>query len=162
MAIASTDLKYRLSGGTSNSDSNASLGGAVSFSDISSSLFDDVSGTQATAGDVNYRCFYVKNNHSTLTALSTKIWIQANTPLVELAIGLGAAAVNATESAIANEATAPSSVTFSTPANEAAALVIGDLVPGAVKAVWVRRTISAGASAVSSTASLRVKCDTLP
>jgi hypothetical protein len=164
MAIISSDLKYKFSGGSSNSVPASSIGGAISSVDVTSSLFDNVTSGEATAGDINYRCVYVKNTHGTLTALSMKIWIQTNTPSTDTTvdIGLGAAAVNSTETAVANEATAPASVTFSAPSNEAGGLTIGDLAPGDYKAVWIKRTVTAGAAAYSDSFTLRIKCDTLP
>lgn len=79
MAIISTDIQYRLSGGAGNSDPAASLGGAKS-SVTATNYFDDVSSAEATSGDVEYRCIYVHNNHGTLTLIGSKIWIQTNTP----------------------------------------------------------------------------------
>ncbi len=62
-------------------------------------------------------------------------------------IGLGSSAVNGTEQTIANEGTAPTSVTFSAPATKGAGLSIGNIPAGQHKAIWVRRTITAGAAA---------------
>lgn len=164
MPIVSSDIKYRLSGGAANSDPNASLGGIISANDAGSTIFDNVSSAEASAGDVEYRCVYVRNNHGTLTAQATKIWIQAQTPSADtdVAIGLGTSAIGGTEQTVANENTAPSGVTFSAPANEGAALTIGDLAPGQTKAVWIRRTVNAAAAAANDSFTLRVKCDTLP
>lgn len=164
MPIISTDLKYRLSGGAANSDPNASLGGAISSNDAPASIFDNVSSAEAVAGDVEYRCVYLRNNHGTLTALGLKVWIQTNTTPTDtqVAIGLGTAAISATEQTIANESTAPVGVTFSEPASEGAALTVGDLAAGAFKAVWIRRTINAGAAGANDGFTLRQKCDTLP
>ena len=164
MPIISTDLKYRLSGGAANSDPNAALGGAVSSNDAPASIFDNVSSAEALAGDVEYRCFYVRNNHGSLTALGLKIWIQTNTPAADtqVAIGLGTSAISATEQTVANENTAPAGVTFSEPTNEAGGLTIGDLAAGATKAVWIRRTITAAAAGNNDSFTLRMKCDTLP
>lgn len=165
MAIVSSDIKYKLSGGASNSDPAASLGGAVSANDTSgSTILDMVTSAEALAGDIEYRCFYVKNTHATLTLQGAKIWIQANTPSSDttLDIGLGTSAVNGTEQTVANESTAPTGVTFSAAANEAGALSIGDLAPGATKAVWIRRTVNASAASANDGATLRVKGDTLP
>ncbi len=165
MPIISSDIKYRLSGGASNTDPAASIGGAASTTtDAPAGIFDDVSSAEAVSGDTEYRCVYVKNTHATLTALATKIWIQANTPSADTAVelALGASAVNGTETAVANENTAPSGPTFSTPANEAGALTIGDLAPGAHKAVWIKRIVNAGAAAANDSFTLRVKCDTNP
>jgi hypothetical protein len=166
--IVAADIDFRLSGGAANSDVNASIGGAKSSVEITDAslhnLFDVVSSVETAAGDVEYRCLYVHNAHATLTLQGAKIWIQTQTPNSQsaVAIALGAAAVNATETAVANESTAPGGgVTFSEPANEGAALTIGDIPPGQHKAIWVRRTIDAGAAAYNAdSVVLRVKGDT--
>lgn len=163
MPIVSSDIKYRLSGGASNTVAAASLGGAKSSTDAPASLFDNVDSTEAAAGDVEYRCFYVHNNHGTLTMLSSKVWIQANTPSGDtaLAMGLGTSAVNATEQTVAGEGNAPSGVTFVSAADEANSITLGDIPAGQHRAVWLRRTVTAGAAAFADSATLRVKCDTL-
>lgn len=164
MAIVSTDIKYRLSGGASNTDPLLSLGGAASTTDAGAGIFDNVTSAEAQAGSVEYRAVYVRNNHGSLTLLGAKVWIQANTPSAEtdVAIGLGTSAVSGTEQTVADETAAPSGVSFSSPGNEGAALSIGDLAPGAHKAVWIRRTVNAAAAATNDTFTLRVKGDTLP
>lgn len=167
MPIASGDIDFRLSGGAANSDPNASLGGAKSSTEITAAslhnLFDQVASAESSAGDVEYRCFYVHNAHGTLTLQNAVIWIQTNTPATDTTadIGLGTSAVNGTEQTVANESTAPSGVTFSAPATEGAALSIGNIPAGQHKAVWVRRTISAAAAANNlDNVVLRVKGDT--
>jgi len=164
MPIISTDIKYRLSGGASNTDPAASLGGAKSSTDAASTIFDDVSSAEATAGDIEYRCVYVHNNHGSLTLQGAKIWIQTQTPSADtdVAIGLGSSAVNGTEQTVANEGTAPTGVTFSAPSSFAGGLTIGDIPAGEHKAVWVRRTVNAGAAAASDSFTLRVQGDTNP
>ena len=163
MAIVSTDIQYRLSGGASNSDTAASLGG-VKSSTAASNYFDDVSSAEASAGDTEYRCVYVHNAHATLTLIGAKVFIQANTPSsdTDVAIGLGSSAINGTEQTVANESTAPTGVSFSAPTTFAGGLAIGDLAAGAHKAVWVRRTVNAGAAAYADSFTLRVQGDTNP
>ena len=163
MAIVSTDIQYRLSGGSSNSDPAASLGG-VKSSTAASNYFDDVSSAEASAGDTEYRCVYVHNNHGTLSLIGAKVFIQANTPSsdTDVAIGLGSSAINGTEQTVANESTAPTGVSFSAPTTFAGGLAIGDLAAGAHKAVWVRRTVNAGAAAYADSFTLRVQGDTNP
>lgn len=166
MPITATDIVFRLSGGASNSSGDAALGGAISNNAVSSSvnaLFDYVSGDESATGDTEYRCVYVRNSHASLTLYGAKVWIASNTPSAdtEAAIGLGTSAINGTEQTIANENTAPAGVTLSLSANEAAALTIGDLAPGAHKAVWVRRVVTAGAAAYNNDGiTLTVKGDT--
>lgn len=163
MAITATDIEYRLSGGAANADPIASLGGAKSSVAVTgSTLWDTVTGDESTAGSVEYRCLYVHNAHATLTLTAAKVWLQANTASddTQLAIGLGTSAVGGDEQSVADEATAPAGVTFSEPANKAAGLAIGDLAPGQSKAVWLRRTVNAGAAASNDTATIRVAGDT--
>lgn len=167
MPIASADIHYRLSGGAANTDVNASLGGAESSTQVANAslhnLFDLVSSAESAAGDTEYRCIYIHNNHATLALQSAKVWINTNTPNAgsTVEIGLGAAAINAAETAVANESTAPAGVTFSAPATEGTALVIGNLPAGQYKALWVKRIITAASGAYNAdSAILEVKGDT--
>ena len=159
MAIAETDLVWRLSGGASNTDPAASLGGAMSTdaggiitkTKTFNSIFDDISGAEAAAGDTEYRCIYIKNNHGTITLTSAKIWIDANVGNANdmIDIGLDTAGKNATGSTIVDESTAPSpTVTFSHACTSyATGLSLGDLAAGERYAIWIRRTITAGMTA---------------
>ena len=79
MAIVSTDIQYRLSGGASNAVTASSLGG-VKSSVAASNYFDDVSSAEAGTGDTEYRCIYIHNAHATLTLIGAKVFIQTNTP----------------------------------------------------------------------------------
>jgi len=163
MAITTTDIKYRLSGGSGNSDPLLSLGGVKSSTEVSSTLFDDISSGESATGEDEYRCIYIHNNHGSLTMESTKMWIQSNTPSPDttVAIGAGTSDINGTEQTVGSEGTAPSGVTFSSPSSEGTAISLGNIPYGQHKAVWVRRTVSEGASAYNSDSfTLRVKCDT--
>lgn len=167
MPIVASDISYQLSGGAANANPHASLGGVISSEEVVDAvlhnLFDVVSGDESAAGDTEYRCIYVLNNHATLAMLNTKLWIQSASASADSteAVGLGSSAVSATEQTVADEDTAPTGVTFSTAANEAAALTIGDIPAGGHKAIWIRRVISEGASAANSVSmTLRTKCET--
>lgn len=164
MPIISTDIKYRLSGGGSNTDPGASLGGVKSSTDAGSTIFDNVSSAEAAAGDIEYRCVYVHNNHGSLSLTGAKLWIQANTPSGDTTIdvGVGTSAVNGTEQTVANENTAPVTVSFSAAANEGAAISLGDIPAGQHRAVWIRRTVTAAAAAANDSFTLRTKGDSLP
>lgn len=169
MSITATDIEFHLSGTGGTGDT--SLGGAIHANQVSATVnnfFDRVTGAESAAGDTEYRCFYVKNNHGTLTLYGAKIWISSNTPSASTSveIALGAADKNASEQTIVDENTAPTlpgtyGTTFSAAASEGAALTIGDLAPGAYKSVWVKRIVSASATAYSNdTATFTVKGDT--
>ncbi len=156
MPIASSDIKFHLSGGAANADPNAALGGAISATLIAdatvANLFDNVSGAESAAGDTEYRCFYVKNNHASLTLQSATLWVQTNTPSPDTSaeIGLGASAINGVEPAIANESAAPGGVTFSTANGETNALSIGGIPAGQHKAIWVKRIVNTAAAAYNA------------
>ena len=156
----------RLSGGSGNTDPNAALGGVISSTAVTdntiNNVWDNVSGDETSAGDVEYRCVYIRNSHATLTAYSTKIWIDTNTTSASttIDIGLGSSAVNGTEQTVANESSAPSAVSFTEP-GVGTELSIGDIPATQHKAVWIRRTVTAAGSATDDdTYILKVSCDT--
>jgi len=167
MSIIAADFQSRLSGGASNAVGNASIGGTKSSEVMSSStdgLFDAVSAAQAAAGLTEYRCIYLHNANATDTMTNARVWVSANTPLAgtTLDIGIGAAAVNATETAIANEGTAPADVSFSAPSTAATGLAVGTLTAGQHRAIWLRRTVTAGSGAsASDTFTLGYDCETV-
>lgn len=167
MPIITGDFSYRLSGGAANAVGDASLGGAKSANAAPTSisgLFDTVNAASAAAGSVEYRCIYVHNSNGADTMTALVAWISANTPLAgtTLDIGVGTAAVNATEQTIANETTAPVGVTFSAPASAGAGLAMGNIPPGQHKALWLRRTVTAGSGAsANDTATISTQCETV-
>lgn len=166
MAITAAELKFYHSGGSSNSDPNASLGGVISSSELSGSvhnLFDVVGSSEASSGDIEYRCFYAKNTNATLTLQSAVFWIStdATGATTDIAVGLDPAGVSGTATTIGGEGSAPAGVSFSTPTSEGAALSIGDMAAGAYQAIWVRRTVNAGATAANGlSATFTLKGDT--
>ena len=155
MPLTSADIKLYLSGGAANNDPNASLGGAISSTEIVDNtlhnLFDKVTGAEAETGDTEYRAFFVKNTHATLTYEGAKIYIHTNTVsgMTGVEIGLDPSEGSPIQT-IADENTAPTNVTFSTAEGEENALTIGDLAPGAMKGIWVKRIVSTNASAYAS------------
>jgi len=165
MPISASDIQYRMSGGASNNDPAAALGGVESSNSfVDNAIFADVSSADASSGKTYYRCFYVHNNHATLTYLAPHIWIQTQTSSgdTDIAIGLDAAGLNGTATTIADENTAPTGVSFSQPASEGAGLSLGDMAPGDYYAVWVRYTVNASAASTTDTDAIRVKGDTNP
>jgi len=158
LAIISTDIHYRFSGTTGTGTANGSLGGAKASnqmtSDTSQNIFDNVTGTQSQTGSTEYRCFYVHNNHGSLTLVDAKIWFVSNTTsgddTVDMAID-ATVAINGTEQSIGNESAAPASpaLTFSNPTS-GSPLTIGNIGPGQHKGIWLRRTVNAGAAAITN------------
>jgi len=176
MAIVASDIVKRLSVTTGSAgDSTAgtpagALGKYVSTTAITDAtvgnVFDDVSGAEALAGSVEYRCIFILNNHASLTFYSATVSLLSETAgggAITIALDSIAASAKGSASAqaaqIANETTAPSGVgAFGT-----TPLALGDLAPGQVRAIWYKRTVTAGASALNPDgAILRITGDTLP
>lgn len=171
MPIVTADIEFRLSGGAANTAPNSSLGGAMStvagglIADaVANNLWDDVSGAESTAGDTEYRAFYVQNQHDTLTLQSAFFWISSDTTSADtdFEIGLATEAVGvAIAETIANENTAPTGVTFSnTAVSKATGLSIGNIPGNSYKGLWIKRVVTAGAAAASDTGTVRVEGDT--
>lgn len=156
-AIASTDLIWRLSGGAGNTDPAASLGGAMSTAgggvitktETFNSIFDDISSAEALAGDTEYRCVYIHNEHASLALTSAKVWISEQTGSAStiVSICLDEAGKDGTADTIADESTAPDPApdpTFTTEAvSYATGLALGDLAAGEGFAIWIKRVVSA-------------------
>lgn len=152
MAIQPSDIVYRLSGGASNSDPLLSLGGAKSSFAAAAAIFDGVNGAESAAGDIEYRLIYVRNQHGSLPLNNAVAWVQSDTPGTNtaIALGLGSSAMDGVEQTVANEDTAPSSVTFLAAANKAGGIALGNIPPGQTRALWLRRTVTAGAPVTAS------------
>jgi hypothetical protein len=164
MAIVAGDIKIYLSGGSGNSDPDASIGGVISTTEVVDNtlhnLFDVVSSAEASAGDTEYRCVYIKNTHGSLTLQAAKTWLQTQST-VPLAIALAGEGLNGTAETPADEDTAPSGESFTSPTTEGAALSLGDMAAGDFYPLWIRRTVPSSQAALSNdTAVLRIKGDT--
>jgi len=164
MAIVDTDLLIKYTGGAANSDPNASLGGTVSSNGPTDNalhnLFDEVSGSESLPGDTEYRCVALKNNHGTLTAKNTHVYISTDTSSY-FDIALDGNGLNAAPESVANESTAPSGESFTHPTTYAGGLNMGDIPAGQYYPHWIRRTIGAAAAAVTPyTVTMKYDCDT--
>lgn len=153
-AIVTGNLKYYLSGGAANADPNASIGGARSATLVGAgldNLFDDETAAEAAAGDTNYRCIYFRNEDANVSGLLAPLaaWISAAPAVTGFAIAICTAKGDA--AAIADEFTAPAGGTlvggaFSSPLTKGAGIVCpAPLLQNEYLAVWVRRTVLAGA-----------------
>ena len=164
MAITTAELQVLLSGGSTNTDPAASIGGAPSTTEVSSTplhnIFDKITGDESAAGDTEYRVLYVKNNNSTLDGENCKVYFGTNESSY-ISIGVSEA-VDTNAAALTDEETAPSgSITWTKPTTRSAAVTLGDLDSGSFRALYLRRVIPAGASADDSVDfSLKVEIDT--
>ena len=164
MPVAAADVQFRYSGGAANTDPNACLGGAMSTAGggviddaVLHDLWDAVSSTESGAGDVEYRGFYIKNNHGTITLEAARFYISAGDSLSDMDFALADEAVNVAMETIGNESTAPVGPVFTHPIDYAGGLQLNGatgLTAGSFKGVWARRTIAAstaGQAAYSTT-----------
>lgn len=177
MAITASDIKYHLSvttgpgNSTAQADPNASLGEFMSSTAITdatdNNLFDDISGDENAASDIEYRCFFVWNDHATLTWQGTKVWLSSEVAGgANAAIALDGTGVVDYNSASAqaeeevDEGTAPTGESFSSPTTKGTGLTIGDLAPDKVQGIWVRRTATNSAAQNADGVTIRCEGDT--
>lgn len=178
MSIVSTDLLYKYSvttGAAGNSTAGTapgSLGKYISTTQITdatlNNLFDDVTGDENAASNVDYACYFVHNNHATLTWQNVVAWLSAEVAGgASTAIGVDSTAASAIGSAsaqavsVANDLTAPASVSFTSPTTKGAGISIGSIPPGQCRAIWVRRTAANTAALASDGVTVRFEGDTL-
>lgn len=156
MPVTTAEIQFRLSGGASNTDVNASLGGAISSTQIVSAsmanLFENVGAAEALAGSVTYRGIYIINTDPSLTWQAVRMWISQISASTDTAyaIGISDEGVGATMATIANETTAPTNVTFSSPTTMGAGLNIGNVPATDEVGIWIRKTVDANASALNN------------
>lgn len=176
MAIESAELKYYLTG-TATSDGQAastpaaSLGGFRSSSEITSdtdnNLFDDVSGAEAAAGRVEYRCVCIKNTDVALDLTDAVIYLSdddiggSNTVAFAIEVPTTSELTGSCQT-IANETTVPATINsgnvsdWSTVTSYGTGLGLdinahdADLGSEELVFVWIRRTIAVGATAASA------------
>lgn len=146
--IVPTDIKFYLTP-EDNTDPDASLGGVGGNSVIGTAIhdiFDLVTPDEGVAGDVEYRAIDIKNTHATETLYSAVVYISQVTSGTDDEITIAYDSTG-TQS-VANESTAPSSpaLTFSAPLSKAAGIALGDMAAGTAKRLWIKRTVTAGAS----------------
>lgn len=179
MPIVPADLEYRLSvttgpgDSTAQGDPNASFGEFMSTTVVGTSendLFDDVSGAENAASDVEYRCVFLTNTHATLTLQSAAVWLSAETAGgTDVAIALDSTGVVAGDAVAAqaleiddegDSTDVLSGLSFSSPTTFETGLSIGDIAPGETIAVWWRRTANDTAAVNDDGATLSIQGDT--
>jgi len=174
MAISQSDLLYKLTGAATHnaaqSDPDASLGSYRASNDVGAgdnNLFDDVTGDEASSGDTEYRAVGFLNNHGSLALTSGKVWIQTDTGNAEddISFDVEEPSDETTGSiqSIANESTAPTGLGgWSDATSKATGKDFpgtgSDLAAGDWFGLWLRRQISASASAQSAE-SVTMRCE---
>jgi len=130
-------------------------------------LFDHVSGVEASSGDTEYRCFCVKNTSGTDAAYNVKIYLAVATGNEHDAIAFAVESpqtfltTGAAQGPVATEGTAPTVNSggvsdWSTAGSKATGISVSlgshdaDLEPGEIGYVWLRRAVAAGSSAANN------------
>jgi len=179
MAIVANDILFRLSvktgaaGDTTAGTPAGSLGKYISTTAITDAtlhnLFDVVTGDENAASDVEYRCFFVLNNHGSLTWENVVAWLSA-----EVAGGCSAAIAvddiaaspkgqaGAQAYEAATESTDPSAALgdWSTATSKGTGVAIGDIAAGYCRAIWVRRTAANTVAVDNDGVTISVEGDT--
>ena len=104
-------------------------------------LFDNVSASEASAGDVEYRALDIYNSGAD-AATSVYMYMSTETSSSGTKLDFG---LDSTTGTVADESTAPSGVTFAH-YTSSSKLSISDIASSGAQRVWIRRTVTAGAS----------------
>ena len=160
-------LEYRLTGGSTNSDPNNSLGGVMSDTSIDSStamnnLFDNVTPDEASNGDVEYRAIDLYNSGDASGEL-VELWIDSETSSTDthLEIAYDTTSKDGSDpdnechttswsgEAVADEGTEPSNAnsgfTQHLSGNKLALPTSQVIPPSEAVRVWVRRVVAENA-----------------
>lgn len=159
MVLDKSELVLYLSGGSSNSNVNASLGGGISLTPVSAAfsndpnlqnLFPNTTKEQSLAGATRNRCLYLKNNSATDTAHEINVWKYSETPsndTIKLYIKPGQTP-STTEPIIATENLDPyvdvewhDWVSYTQVAAIVSPSQIPDLAPGQYIGIWIQNFI---------------------
>jgi len=144
-------LELRYTGGASNSNANASLGGVRSSVALSSTplnnLFDDVSAVESAAGDTEYRALDLYNSGDA-AATSVTVYLDPDTSSADTRLDLGPNALESSLS-VANESTAPAAIVFAT-YNTSSRMSVPDIPAGQGYRIWFKRVVNAGAANTSA------------
>jgi hypothetical protein len=134
-------IQYRLTGGASNSNPNASLGGVMSTTVMNTvainNLFDNVPSTDVDTGNnVEYRAFDIYNVGDVST--NTMQFFLTDTPSANSSVSVWLDTTG-TQS-IANETTEPVGATWSEP-DTVSKMDLTDLASETAHRIWIRRTV---------------------
>ncbi|MCJ7828154.1 MAG: hypothetical protein MUP81_00240 [Dehalococcoidia bacterium] len=179
MAIAAADIKFKFSekvsgaGNTAAGTPAGSLGKNISTTEITdntlNNLFDDITGDENAASNIEYRCIFVHNAHATLTWTTVVMWLSAEVgggATIEIAVDdLPDSAIAETADqadTIADEDTAPGAGVgvFTAPVTKATGIALGDIAPGYCRAIWVKRSAANTAALDADGVTIKVEGDT--
>ncbi len=176
-AIVAGDILFKYAttagaaGNTNTSTALTSLGKYISTTawagGTANDLFDDITGAENAASQVDYRCIFIHNNNAANDYQSVVAYLSAEVAGgANIAIGVDTTAASAIGSAtaqaltIASTTTAPAGVTFSSPTTAGTGISVGTIPVGYCKAIWVRRTATNSAALSNDGVTIAVSGDT--
>jgi len=188
-AIVSSDILFKLSapgasaGNTTSGTAGNSWGNYISTTQVSSTpldnLFNDITGAQNAAGQVDYACVFIHNNTASGNSmLNTVAWLPqslyvAGGATIQVAADTFAASAIGTSSQQAVKITAatnapagvagwvsPTNTTPSYP-SYTNGIQLGTIAPGYCIAVWIKRTATNSAPVNNDGFTLEIDLDTM-
>jgi|SRR5581483_6389061 len=188
-ALVFSDILYYLSAPSASAGfanagtAGASWGGYISTSQLNSSvtldnLFNDITGSQNAADQVDYACLFVLNNTSSGNSmLNTVVWVPnsayvaggANAAVGADPTGISVKTVTSLQAVkITSNTVAPAGVSTwigpqasaPTAPSYTGGLQIGTVPPGSCFALWIRRTAANSAPVNADGLGIQVICDT--
>lgn len=137
----------------------------VTIANIANSIFDDISKVESNTGESEYRCLYLKNAGTVATVdLIDEIVLFIKTQTAgadSISIGLDPGGKNTAPTAVANEDTAPSGVTFTAPSSAASGLAVGALDATDYYPFWIKRTVPAATRTATAANTFVLEADGL-
>lgn len=177
-AITASDIRFRGSTTAGAAGNSTAFGGAgtslgkyitnADYTDATlNNLFDDVTGDQNAASQVDYQLMFVYNAHATLSWLNPVAWLSSEVAGgTSAAIWVDSTAATAVGGApvqaltIASKTTAPAASSFSSPTTKGTGLAVSTIAATFVKGIWVRRTAANTAAVDNDGVTIRVEGDT--
>lgn len=150
------DLILRLSGGSGNTNPNASLGGIMSSTSIvdavDNNLFDDITRKEVIVGKTEYRCYYIYNSNASIPVHGAYFFIDSFPLISTVTVGLdpvgsGDGSASGVAQVINTEDTAPTNITFENAGEFKVKLPLPTLKPLEAQAIWVKRIAQSGKAA---------------
>ena len=114
---------------------------------VANDLFDNITGAENAASQVDYRCLFIHNNNANNPYENVTLWLSAEVAGgAAIAIGVDTTVASAIASAaaqaltVASVTSAPVGVVFTSPTTFGTGIVLGTIPVGQCRAIWVKRT----------------------
>lgn len=152
MSIVPSDIGMYLTGGSSNTNPNLSLGGNVSSTEVVSNelhkLFRRITDSEASSGVTLYRCVAIKNKDPALEMRNVAFYMVVDSKSGDSLVTYSRAQAgkNTVETAVANEFTAPtgSNINFVAALQRSGGLNLGNLDQNEFFNVWIKYIVQPG------------------